>query len=80
MNSEIYLRLENLMNRLGFSASDGSFTKAEMKAYAAAISRHQAAINQGKMLFLPYLIKLDFIPNPVLMILLTRLVQAHLIQ
>lgn len=38
MNNEIYLRLENLMKRLGFSVSDGSFTKAEMKAYAAGIS------------------------------------------
>lgn len=38
MNNEIYLRLENLMKRLGLSVSDGSFTKAEMKAYAAAIS------------------------------------------
>ena len=38
MNNEIYLRLEGLMKKLGFSVSDGSFTKAEMKAYAAAIS------------------------------------------
>lgn len=38
MNNAIYFRLESLMKKLGFSVSDGSFTKAEMKAYAAAIS------------------------------------------
>ncbi|MDE5605272.1 MAG: hypothetical protein K2I73_06805 [Eubacterium sp.] len=38
MNNEIYLRLERLMKRLGFSVSDSSYTKAEMKAYAAAVS------------------------------------------
>ncbi|MDE6111586.1 MAG: hypothetical protein K2F65_06700 [Eubacterium sp.] len=37
MNNEIYLRLEILMKKLGLSVSNGSFTKAEMKAYAAAI-------------------------------------------
>ncbi len=46
MNSEIYLRLENLMKRLGFSVSDGSFTKAEMKAYAAAISLAEAKMSE----------------------------------
>ncbi|MDE6659775.1 MAG: hypothetical protein K2K01_06650 [Eubacterium sp.] len=38
MNNEIYLRLEKLMKKLGFSMLNGSFTKAEMKAYAAAVS------------------------------------------
>ena len=38
MNNEIYLRLEKLMKKLGFSVLDSSFTKAEMKAYAAAVS------------------------------------------
>ncbi len=52
MNSEIYLRLENLMNRLGFSASDGSFTKAEMKAYAAAISLAEAKCQEVLKTFL----------------------------
>ena len=38
MNDEIYLRLEKLMKKLGFSVLGGSFTKAEIKAYAAAVS------------------------------------------
>lgn len=46
MNNEIYLRLENLMKKLGLSTSDGSFTKAEMKAYAAAISLAEAKMTE----------------------------------
>ncbi|MDE5669885.1 MAG: YmfQ family protein [Eubacterium sp.] len=46
MNSEIYLRLEKLMKKLGFSVSDGSFTKAEMKAYAAAIDLAEAKMSE----------------------------------
>lgn len=42
MDNAIYLRLESLMKKLGFMVSDGSFTKAEMKAYAAAISLAEA--------------------------------------
>lgn len=38
MNSEIYARLEKLMKGLGFSVENGSFTKAEMQAYAAGIA------------------------------------------
>lgn len=45
MNNEIYLRLESLMKKLGFSVSNGSFTKAEMKAYAAAISLAESKMN-----------------------------------
>lgn len=38
MNNEIYLRLEGLMKKLGLSVESGSFTKAEMMAYAAAVN------------------------------------------
>lgn len=38
MNNEIYARLEKLMKSLGLSVKDGSFTKAEMQAYAAGIA------------------------------------------
>lgn len=37
MNSEIFSRLESLMKNLSFSVEQGSFTRAEMKAYAAGI-------------------------------------------
>lgn len=38
MNNEIYSRLENLMKCLHMSAEEGTYTRAEMKAYAAGIS------------------------------------------
>ena len=37
MNSEIFNRLEHLMKSLMLSVEKGSYTRAEMKAYAAAI-------------------------------------------
>lgn len=37
MNSEIFSRLEGLMKSLALSVEEGSYTRAEMKAYAAGI-------------------------------------------
>lgn len=37
MNSEIFSRLEGLMKSLMLSVEEGSYTRAEMKAYAAGI-------------------------------------------
>lgn len=37
MNSEIFSRLESLMKNLMLSVAEGSYTRAEMKAYAAGI-------------------------------------------
>lgn len=47
MNNEIYARLEKLMKSLGFSVENGSFTKAEMKAYAAGISIVQESMKKA---------------------------------
>lgn len=47
MNDEILLRLTGLMEKLGFNCDDGSFTKAEMRAYAAGISLVKDMLDDG---------------------------------
>lgn len=47
MNDEILLRLTGLMEKLGFNCDDGSFTKAEMRAYAAGISLVKDMLDEG---------------------------------
>ncbi len=47
MNDEIYSRLEGLMKSLGLSVNNGSFTKAEMKAYAAGIGLAQEKMKKA---------------------------------
>lgn len=49
MNSnEIFSRLEGLMKKLSMSSERGSYTRAEMKAYAAGIAL--AAENMERVL------------------------------
>lgn len=47
MNDEILLRLTGLMQNLGFTCADGSYTKAEMCAYAAGLSLVKNELNEG---------------------------------
>lgn len=47
MNNEILLRLTGLMEKLGFNCGSGTFTKAEMCAYAAGISLVKSTLDSG---------------------------------
>ena len=46
MNSEIFSRLEGLMKSLMLSVEEGSYTRAEMKAYAAGIELAAQALEE----------------------------------
>lgn len=47
MSSSIFARLEALIKKLGLSAEAGTFTRAELKAYAAGISLAEKAIENA---------------------------------